>query len=487
MTQINSYNGGATLPGDAVAIDKIKSLTLQHNPTGEGQATEVVYSPLEGKTVPVRNLVIKDEFGNVVGIYDPFHHQQTTVTLPDSSKFVILDWDNGNLSYPDVQVVINNGKIPLLRIGDVNDPSWYYLLPLYRSLQNVYIFHQVEVQHDCSVTEWQYRVEFSLPSSVSVRRYKAGEYNSLLDLGNTNYGVLYTSILTGAVALFFTENQGVKEWWSLSKGPIDQNDPIEFYRIYENAQGVRRFKTYTIDPSGAVSGSDNPLDVVGGVGINVTAGTVSLKAPTGGDIGGVKAGTNITISPDGTISAAGGGGGATIKHVEIMPYACARDNIDFDHTASENNWAAMGVGYNPPTDITIPITAAIRFILTQFPQGKKCRIAVYEWFENDVNTLTLIEQTNTVTIPSFPEFYIVDTTPTSPIALIGGHHYYFVMSYNDSNSKMQGIKSSAPFNFNPRPALSFNNLGDIETNGFPATLTSSNQSTNHMYIGVNIP
>ena len=45
MTQINSYNGGATLPSDAVAIDKIKSLTLQHNPTGEGQATEVVYNP----------------------------------------------------------------------------------------------------------------------------------------------------------------------------------------------------------------------------------------------------------------------------------------------------------------------------------------------------------------------------------------------------------------------------------------------------------
>lgn len=486
MGQINSFNGGVAIPGDTVFNNDIKPLNVVHEPT-IGTPVNEVYNPLTGKTIVTRPLLIVDQNGNQQ-VYDPFHHQQTTVTLPNSSKFVILDWDNGNLSYPDVQVVINNGKLPLLRVEDVNDPTYNYLLPLYRTLQNVYIFHQVEVQNNCSVTEWQYRVEFSLPSSVSVRLYKAGTYNSLFDLGNTNYGVLYTSIQTGAVALFFTESQGVKEWWSLSKGPIDQNDPIEFYRIYENAQGVRRFKTYTIDPSGVVSGSDNPLDVVGGVGIAVTAGTVSLKAPTGGDIGGVKAGTNITIAPDGTISAAGGGGGvATLKHVETMPYACARDNIDFDHTPSENNWAAMGVGYNPPTDITIPINAVIRFIVTQFPQGKKCRIAVYEWFENDVNTMTLIGQTNTVTIPSFPEYYIVDTTPTSPIQLIGGHHYYFVMSYNDNNSKMQGITSSAPFNYNPRPALNFSNLGDVGTNGFPATLTPANQSTNHMYIGVKIP
>ena len=85
MTQINSYNGGATLPSDAVAIDKIKSLTLQHNPTGEGQATEVVYNPLEGKTVPVRNLVVKDKFGNTVGIYDPLANSNKELQLPEDS------------------------------------------------------------------------------------------------------------------------------------------------------------------------------------------------------------------------------------------------------------------------------------------------------------------------------------------------------------------------------------------------------------------
>ena len=86
MTQINSYNGGAALPGDAVTRDKIKSLTLQHNPTGEGQATDVVYSPLEGKTVPVRNLVIKDRSGNTVGMYDPLANTATEIKIPDNGK-----------------------------------------------------------------------------------------------------------------------------------------------------------------------------------------------------------------------------------------------------------------------------------------------------------------------------------------------------------------------------------------------------------------
>lgn len=86
MTQINSYNGGAALPGDTVTRDKIKSLTLQHNPTGEGQATDVVYSPLEGKTVPVRNLVIKDVAGNTVGIYDPLANTATEIEIPDNAR-----------------------------------------------------------------------------------------------------------------------------------------------------------------------------------------------------------------------------------------------------------------------------------------------------------------------------------------------------------------------------------------------------------------
>ena len=110
MTQINSYNGGAALPGDTVTRDKIKSLTLQHNPTGEGQATDVVYSPLEGKTVPVRNLVIKDWSGNTVGIYDPLANAATEIEIPDDVREPSFDTGHALGTANQDTVVLPTGK-----------------------------------------------------------------------------------------------------------------------------------------------------------------------------------------------------------------------------------------------------------------------------------------------------------------------------------------------------------------------------------------
>ena len=110
MTQINSYNGGAALPGDTVTRDKIKSLTLQHNPTGEGQATDVVYSPLEGKMVPVRNLVIKDGVGNTVGIYDPLANASTEIEIPDNVREPSFDTGHALGTASQDTVVLPTGK-----------------------------------------------------------------------------------------------------------------------------------------------------------------------------------------------------------------------------------------------------------------------------------------------------------------------------------------------------------------------------------------
>lgn len=110
MTQINSYNGGAALPGDTVTRDKIKSLTFQHNPTGEGQATDVVYNPLEGKTVPVRNLVIKDGAGNTVGIYDPLANASTEIEIPDNVREPSFDTGYTLGTAGQDTVVIPTGK-----------------------------------------------------------------------------------------------------------------------------------------------------------------------------------------------------------------------------------------------------------------------------------------------------------------------------------------------------------------------------------------
>lgn len=131
MTQINSYNGGAALPGDTVTRDNIKSLTLQHNPTGEGQATDVVYSPLEGKTVPVRNLVIKDGAGNTVGIYDPLANAATEVEIPsDSVKF--YDYDGSpyltDSQFNEIYGAINSNQFVVFRYATGASSNSYQLI-----------------------------------------------------------------------------------------------------------------------------------------------------------------------------------------------------------------------------------------------------------------------------------------------------------------------------------------------------------------------
>jgi hypothetical protein len=69
----------------------------------------------------------------------------------------------------------------------------------------------------------------------------------------------------------------------------------------------------TILPDGTLEAFSGVTSVTAGTGLGggtiTTSGTIFLRPPTGGQIGGVKAGNNITIASDGTISATGGGGG----------------------------------------------------------------------------------------------------------------------------------------------------------------------------------
>ena len=66
-------------------------------------------------------------------------------------------------------------------------------------------------------------------------------------------------------------------------------------------------------PSGTITGVTAGVGLTGGG----TTGnvTVALAPPTAVNIGGVKAGTNITIAVDGTISASGGGTGGGVTSV----------------------------------------------------------------------------------------------------------------------------------------------------------------------------
>ena len=80
---------------------------------------------------------------------------------------------------------------------------------------------------------------------------------------------------------------------------------------------------------------------VAGIGIDYSADkqtgelSLNLQPPTGGDIGGVKAGQNITIAPDGTISATGGGSGSYVLPVattSTLGGVIVGDNLTADAT-----------------------------------------------------------------------------------------------------------------------------------------------------------
>lgn len=94
----------------------------------------------------------------------------------------------------------------------------------------------------------------------------------------------------------------------LRGGPITTTGTIELLPPSGNRiGGVKAGSGVTILPDGTLESFSGVTAVTAGVGLGggtiTSAGTIFLRPPTGGAIGGVKAGNNITISSDGTISA----------------------------------------------------------------------------------------------------------------------------------------------------------------------------------------
>jgi hypothetical protein len=98
----------------------------------------------------------------------------------------------------------------------------------------------------------------------------------------------------------------------LSGGPILTTGTITLLPPSgPNIGGVKAGAGVTILPDGTLEAFSGVTSVTAGIGLGggtiTTTGTLFLKAPTNGQIGGVKAGNNITIASDGTISASSGG------------------------------------------------------------------------------------------------------------------------------------------------------------------------------------
>lgn len=84
-TQVNSYSGGAVLPGTTVTTDKLKKLKLRHTQAGAQASTDEVYDPLEEKVVNVQNCIFRKN-GETIGTYDPLSGSTTQIDIPDDAR-----------------------------------------------------------------------------------------------------------------------------------------------------------------------------------------------------------------------------------------------------------------------------------------------------------------------------------------------------------------------------------------------------------------
>ena len=112
----------------------------------------------------------------------------------------------------------------------------------------------------------------------------------------------------------------------LTGGPITSSGTIRL--VPPNGGqigGVKAGTGVTILPDGTIESNAGVTAITAGPGLGggtiTGTGTIFLRPPTGGNIGGVRAGNNITISSDGTISASGGEGatGAFLILDDISP------------------------------------------------------------------------------------------------------------------------------------------------------------------------
>lgn len=130
------------------------------------------------------------------------------------------------------------------------------------------------------------------------------------------------SIPSTGVGSVKSVNTGV----GLTGGPITQSGTISLLPPSgPNIGGVKAGAGVTILPDGTLQAFSGVTSITAGAGLGggtiTSSGTIFLRPPIGGQIGGVKAGNNITIASDGTISAAGGEGatGAFVILDNITP------------------------------------------------------------------------------------------------------------------------------------------------------------------------
>lgn len=124
MSQINPFNGGAVYPGDSVLKDQLKDLKLTHDTD-----KSVVYSPLEGKTVPISKLTLSVG-GSDAKVYDPLG-ADVSVDIPKGVTIVTADiYGSGQMSseqYSKMSEALERGETVIVS-APLGGSATYYTL-----------------------------------------------------------------------------------------------------------------------------------------------------------------------------------------------------------------------------------------------------------------------------------------------------------------------------------------------------------------------
>jgi hypothetical protein len=163
----------------------------------------------------------------------------------------------------------------------------------------------------------------------------------------------------------------------LTGGPITTSGTLSLIPPSgPNIGGVKAGQGVTILPDGTLESFSGVTSITAGTGLGggtiLSSGTIFLKPPTGGIIGGVKAGNNITIASDGTISAAGGQGSTgsfvildnltpLFDGVRVQFPVTVGGNIETVTTAANLFIVLGGILQPSPVTFTVINNEAIRF------------------------------------------------------------------------------------------------------------------------------
>lgn len=350
MSQVNTFNGGAAIPGDTVKKSDLKNLVLYHTKAGESSTTAETYDPLTGKTLTAKQLIIRQS-GQELGRYDPFDDSNKTIEIASGSKLYTLSSsglsDTATL-FSNITADLQNGVEPIIEYTHSGSKTGYFHLGSYTS--SSYTFHGTFGSSS------YYELVISSTGTLTEITY-ATEPEVFAGLASTSIATMTTETLipgdTDANPCTFTGRKYQVNVdltaWSLGTGTDYCVNPI-----WVNVGGVPVFTTYfTVDDSIDIRQSFwfsfcTNKDYTGQLSVTISnmSGASQLNAS-------VKVSCH-SIDVGGSGGGGGGGGSSTstLKAMETFPLLSSSQDIAV--YLNNGNWnVAVGFLVIPSGDIDL--------------------------------------------------------------------------------------------------------------------------------------